>query len=152
MPKRVRLNSSGLRIAQSGFDVDTATIAQLNFWEGGSVQGVIQSGTLVLDPVGMPVAGGTSTGRYRYKEVLYATPLSYAPQVLACGVDAANSQRDIGPFVRYSGSSFYYIEPNYVIAARADGFEIWASADLFAGYGSNLSTWKYWVLRNGING
>src|SRR5690554_6459909 len=113
---RARISAAGIAIAKPGYDVDTASLANMAFSPQFSAYRVFTTGAVFCAPF---------TEFYNRGLVNYGKTFPAPPFVFVAGVNSDN--RDITANV-YKEIPFpdgtAYVLPYYVIIARTNGFEL----------------------------
>lgn len=140
---RIRINKNGIAIARAGYDVDTASPANMLFTSDGIAARVYQTGLTTVTGY-----SGKGSDRYRRSRVNFGKTFSSPPPTFAAGL-LADGGADINPsFYNITGNNFSRQHPTYSLEIDTTGFWLYVCnySDTGNLYGSKATTWRWWVL------
>lgn len=142
---RIRVNKNGIAIAKPGYDVDTAAPGNMLFSSDGIAARVYQTGLTTVSGY-----SGKGSDRYRRSRVTFSKTFSAPPPTFAAGL-LSDGGADINPTrLNIVGNTFARKHPVYSLEIDRTGFWLYvanfSSDELGFRYGSQATTWRWWVL------
>lgn len=139
---RARLSSEGIDVAKPGFDVDTASLANMMF--SSSLVAARISQTSTVTPTSYDVY-------YNWSSVTFPTAYPRPPVVLVAGITSGTTS-DQTPFLWKEASNsegMAWNLPYYEIRTFPDHFELYVAKMSFVR--PPPATWRYWVFQNTLD-
>lgn len=139
---RARLSSEGIDVAKLGYDVDTASLANMMFSSSLVAARISQSGTV------------TPTGYdsfYNMASVTFPTAAPRPPMVLVAGITSGSTSEQ-APFLWRAASNSLGEGrnlPYYEIRTFTDHFELYVAKMSYVRPAP--ATWRYWVFQNTLD-
>lgn len=143
---RARLSVDGIDIAKSGYNVDTASLENMQFSSSLVAARIYKTG--VVTPAAFT---GYLDGKYKRAVVDFDDTFPHPPIVLVCGLNSDGTvDQSVFLMSKVEGSTLFII-PFYEIRTFVDRFElyVWSEAPGTPdSYRPHPSNWRYWVLHN----
>lgn len=139
---RARLSADGIDIAKPGYDVDTASLPNMQF-----------SSSLVAARIAMTglVTPTAYDSFYKMSSVTFPSAHPRAPVVLVAGISSGTST-DQTPFLYTEASNAEgtaWNLPYYEIRTYTNHFELYVAQMSYIR--PSPSTWRYWVFQNTLD-
>lgn len=147
---RARIDRNGIAIAKAGFDVDTASPAEMTFHPSFVAARLFMRGTLAVGNY-----TGTGDNIYRRGTVSFGKTFARPPVVIVGGV-RSDGGLTMTPFLQTFFSpqnSLGQITPHYSVEIGTSSFTLYVKRnDPSNGfYGPVETSWRYWVLENTLD-
>ena len=144
---RMRISEEGPQIAKSGFDVDTASIANMVFSPSLVALRVALTGTVSVSSF-----SGLLSSRYLKGTVTFPTSFARPPIVMVAAIlDDGTTQQGLWAEYSISGGTAL-VMPTYQIDTYTDHFDLFAyKSDGSFDWLPLSDTWRYWVFQNTLD-
>lgn len=142
---RFRLAKDGIKMAASGYDVDTAPIEKLVFSTDWPTLRVKYTGTVTATNISNPYSLVYDTAIYHYPE-----PFSGPPLVLVAGIvsPTVSDQKISVQLDAFDPGDYSYRSPWYAVNSLADRFELYVLSRFSSGtpIAGRTKTYRYYVF------
>lgn len=143
---RARLSTDGIDIAKPGYDVDTASIENMQFSSSLVAMRLALTGI-----VSVANFTGYMDDRYRRGQVTFGTPFVRPPIVMVAGLypDGSTDQSPIVLRTVSDQQGRAWGLPVYQITVSTTGFDLFVTKDSWAG--NRPTDWRYFVFQNTLD-
>lgn len=143
---RARISKNGIELAKHGYDVNTASLANLILSPQFSTMRIALMGATTVAPY-----TGAGSDAHDRSVITFATPFPSAPLVLAAGVIDENTS-DQSPLVyQYQADSgATWTDTHYCIITTASNFTLYVMKSGIGNRAIIPRTWKYFVFANSV--
>lgn len=141
-----RISSRGIEIAKPGYDVDTASRANMRFSSDLVAMRLALTGIVNC----VPHSEGNPFIPYYKGTKVFDTPFPDPPFVMVAGIGGDGTSYQAPFVINTVGGGALQVTPHYVVYTYADRFDLYAMQ--WPDGGVNLPTaWKYFVFQNTLS-
>ncbi|WP_144223596.1 hypothetical protein [Mesorhizobium amorphae] len=139
----VRVSNVGIEIAKPGYDIRTASLANMAFSPNLVAMRVALEGTITAVPHS---EGAPYTAYYKATKV-FPTPFPDPPYALVAGIGSDGTSYQAPFVINTAGGGFLEVTPHFELNTYADRIDLYVM-QWSAGGVLLPTTWKYWIFQN----